>query len=121
MKKKNNMKKKNIFQQIISKEIYSNIVYEDDNYLACYDIYPKASKHIILFPKILVKTLNELKKNTHENLISDMFFIAIKISKKLGIDKTGYRVVFNCNSDAGQEIYHIHMHILGGSKLGSFA
>jgi len=105
-----------IFDKIISKEISSEIVYEDNNYLAFKDINPQAPVHILIIPKKRIPTINDLDKDD-SNTIGEMTLIARDIAKLLNIDKDGYRLVFNCNEDGGQTVFHIHLHLLGGRSL----
>ena len=106
-----------IFDKIISKEIPSDIVYEDDNYLAFKDINPQAPIHILIIPKKRIATINDIDKADAEN-IGNMIFIAKNIAKSLDIAEDGYRLVFNCNNYGGQTVYHIHLHLLGGRQFG---
>jgi len=105
-----------IFNKIISKEINADIIYEDDTVLAFKDINPQAPVHILIIPKIEIATINDISIND-KDLIGHIFIVATKLAKKLNIDKSGYRLVFNCNEDGGQTVYHIHMHLIGGRKL----
>jgi|TARA_B110000263_G_C15007743_1_gene373543 histidine triad (HIT) family protein len=105
-----------IFDKIISKEISSEIVYEDNNYLAFKDINPQAPVHILIIPKKRIPTINDLDKDDSKT-IGEMTLIARDIAKLLNIDKDGYRLVFNCNEDGGQTVFHIHLHLLGGRSL----
>ena len=105
-----------IFTKIINKEIEANILYEDDNLLAFEDINPQAPIHILIIPKKEIKTINDIE-DSDKTLIGEMFLAAKKIAKKINIDKKGYRLIFNCNEDGGQTIFHIHMHLLAGRKL----
>ena len=105
-----------IFKKIIEKEIDADIIYEDDRILAFNDINAKAPIHILIIPKKEIPTLNDIK-DEDKDLIGHMFVVLSKIAKKLNINEKGYRIVFNCGADAGQTVYHIHMHLLGGRKL----
>lgn len=105
-----------IFCKIIKGEIPSNKVYEDDTVLAFYDINPQAPIHILVIPKKHIPSILELSKED-EKLVYHMYEVINKIAKEKQIDKTGYRVVTNCGEDAGQEVMHLHFHILGGAKL----
>ncbi len=105
-----------IFCKIVNGEIPADIVYEDEKYMAFKDINPKAPIHILIIPKEHIEKLADID-DARKNLIGDMTIVANKVAKQLGIDKTGYRVVINNGPDAGQEVYHIHMHLLGGKKL----
>ena len=105
-----------IFKKIIDREIESEIVYEDQNVICINDINPQAPIHLLIIPKKIIETINDIDiENKH--LIADMVFAAKKIAKNLKIDKEGYRLVFNCNDDGGQTVYHIHMHFLAGRKF----
>ncbi|MBK9097839.1 MAG: histidine triad nucleotide-binding protein [bacterium] len=106
-----------IFSKIISKEIPAEIVYETDNVLAFKDIKPQAPVHILIIPKIEIPKVSDIKGTEHSTLLGEMFDAANKLAKDLGIDKNGFRLVFNCGNDGGQEVYHIHMHLLGGRHM----
>jgi histidine triad (HIT) family protein len=104
----------NIFEKIIAKEIPANIVYEDDHSLAFHDINPQAPIHTLVIPKKSVNNIQNVDANTMGHLV-----VAIQnVASKLGLDKSGYRVITNNGEDAGQEVEHLHFHILGGTKLG---
>ena len=105
-----------IFAKIIRKEIPSDIVYEDDVMLAFRDINPKAPEHILLIPKKPVATVNDIEESDAE-LVGQMVLRAAKIAKDLGFAGEGYRLVFNCNKHGGQDVYHIHLHLLGGRQM----
>ena len=105
-----------IFCKIVGGEIPADIVYEDEKYMAFKDINPKAPIHILIIPKKQIEKLSDID-DSNKNIIGDMVIVANKVAEQLGIDKTGYRVVINNGPDAGQEVYHIHMHLLGGKKL----
>ena len=107
-----------IFCKIINKEIPSTVVYEDEEILAFKDINPAAPVHILVIPKKHVKSVIELKESD-EALIGKIFTVINKIAKEQGVDKSGFRVVTNCGEDAGQEVGHLHLHILGGKKMGT--
>ena len=105
-----------VFCKIVNKEIPADIVYEDEKYMAFKDINPKAPIHILIIPKEHIEKLADID-DTNKGIIGDMAVVANKVAKQLGIDKTGYRIVINNGPDAGQEVYHIHMHLLGGKKM----
>ena len=107
-----------IFCKIVNKELPSKIEYEDEKYMAFYDINPKAPIHLLIIPKKHVENLNDLDESDI-GIVSDMALLAKNLAKKMGIDKSGYRIVINNGPDSGQEVYHIHMHLLGGNFLGS--
>jgi histidine triad (HIT) family protein len=106
-----------IFSKIISKEIPADIVYETDHVLAFKDIKPQAPVHILIIPKIEIPKVSDIKGKEHAALLGEMFDAANKLAKDLGIDKNGFRLVFNCGNDGGQEVFHIHMHLLGGRHM----
>ena len=105
-----------IFKKILDKEIKSEIVYEDQNVICINDINPQAPIHLLIIPKKIIETIDHIDID-NKHLIADMVFAAKKIAKNLKIDKKGYRLVFNCNDDGGQTVYHIHMHFLAGRKF----
>ena len=105
-----------IFDKILSKEIPADIVYEDSNFLAFNDINPQAPIHILIIPKKRIPTINDIAPSD-SNLIGEMVLIAQKIAKDKEINDDGYRLIFNCNDNGGQTVYHIHLHLIGGRKL----
>ena len=105
-----------IFSKIINKEIKSDIVYEDSQILAFEDVNPQAPVHILIIPKKEIKTINDIEVDDIE-VIGKLFLAAKDIAKEKKIDKDGYRVVMNCNDYAGQTVFHIHLHLLGGRKF----
>lgn len=107
-----------IFQKIINKEIPAEIIYQDELVTAFVDIAPKAPVHILIVPNKAIATLNDATKND-ELVLGRMMLTAKQIAHNLGIAKDGYRVIMNCNEHGGQEVFHIHLHLLGGKKLGS--
>jgi histidine triad (HIT) family protein len=111
------MTEETIFSKIIRKEIPSDIVYQDDFVTAFRDISPRAPTHILIIPNKLIPTVNDIEVED-ELMIGKMFTAARKLAKEEGIDQDGYRLIMNCNSHGGQEVYHIHMHLLGGRPLG---
>ena len=106
----------NIFNKIINKEIEADIVFENEKVIAFKDINPVAPIHVLIIPKKNIKTINDIQSNDKE-LMGELFLVAKKIAKDYNIDKNGYRLIFNCNDDAGQTVFHIHMHLLAGRKL----
>jgi len=105
-----------IFKKIIDKELPADIIYEDDNILCFKDINNVAPIHYLIIPKKDIKSVNDLN-DSDKILIGELFIGAKHIAKSLNIDKSGYRLVINCNEDAGQTVFHLHMHIIGGRKL----
>ncbi len=106
-----------IFSKIINNEIKADIFYETENILCFKDINPVAPHHLLIIPKIEIPTVNDITSE-HKEILGEMMLAGKKVAKMLKIDKSGYRLVFNCNDDAGQTVFHIHMHLLGGRKLG---
>jgi len=106
-----------IFSKIINKEIPADIVYETDNILAFKDIKPQAPVHILIIPKVEIPKVTDIKGKEHANLLGEMIDAANKLAKDTGISERGFRLVFNCGNDGGQEVYHIHMHLLGGRHM----
>lgn len=105
-----------IFCKIIKGEIPSNKVYEDEDILAFHDINPVAPIHILVIPKKHISMLTDLKPED-EALIGKIYTTINKIAENEGFKEQGYRVIANCGKDSGQEVMHIHFHILGGKKL----
>ena len=106
-----------IFSKIIAKEIPADIVYEDDLVLAFKDIQPQAPVHILIIPKKEIATVNDVTVED-EVMLGRLFTVAAKIAKEQRIDASGYRLMVNVNKDGGQEVFHLHMHLLGGRSLG---
>ena len=105
----------NIFLKIIRKEIPAKIVHEDDLSLAFYDINPKAPVHVLIIPKKPIESLEEVSQED-QLLMGHLFLVLQKIARELGVAEAGYRVVINCRGDGGQEVPHLHLHLLGGRK-----
>ena len=106
-----------IFKKIIDKEIPADIIYEDNDSLAFKDINPQAKVHVLVIPKKEIKSLNDISEEDIM-LLGKLQLLISKLAKDLGIADNGYRVISNVNGDGGQEVYHIHYHILGGDKIG---
>ncbi|MFO7445151.1 MAG: histidine triad nucleotide-binding protein [Ignavibacteriaceae bacterium] len=106
-----------IFSKIIRKEIPADIVYESDNVLAFRDIDPKAPVHILIIPKIEIAKAADINGKEHAEILGEMFDAANKLAKENGIDKDGFRLVINNGDNGGQDVYHLHMHLLGGRKM----
>ena len=105
-----------IFKQIIDKEIPADIVYEDDLCLAFKDISPQAPTHILLIPKKEIVSMADVKEEDKE-IIGHMMVKASEIARNEGLEESGYRLVTNTNEDAGQSVFHLHFHLLGGRKM----
>ncbi len=106
-----------IFSKIINKEIPAEIVFETENILAFKDINPQAPVHILIIPKTEIPKVTDLNGKEHAALLGDMIDAANKLAKKNGIDESGFRLVFNCGDNGGQEVYHLHLHLLGGRQM----
>lgn len=106
-----------IFSKIINREIPANIVYETDSVLAFRDINPQAPTHILIIPKIEIPKVTDIKGSEHAELLGEMYDAANKIAKDEGIAENGFRLVMNCGNNGGQEVYHLHMHLLGGRQM----
>ena len=105
-----------LFLKIINREIPADIVYETDEVLAFRDIAPKAPTHILVIPKIHLRTANDIEPQ-HAELVGKLFLAAKELASQEGIAEEGYRLVMNCNPAGGQEVYHIHLHLLGGRQM----
>lgn len=106
-----------IFTKIINKEIPGDIVYQDDQVTAFKDIEPQAPIHILIVPNKEIPTVNDVTVQD-EQVIGHMFTVAKQLAQDFGIAESGYRLLVNCNGDANQEVFHLHMHMFGGRKLG---
>ena len=111
------MPEETIFRKIINKEIPSDMLYQDDYITAFRDISPQAKTHILIIPNKLIATANDIEIED-ELLIGKLYTVAKHLAKKEGVAESGYRLIMNCNADAGQEVFHIHLHLLGGEPLG---
>ena len=105
-----------LFCRIIAGEIPATKVYEDDTLVAFNDINPQAPMHALIVPRVHVATLNDLGA-THDAVVGAMVRRAAAIASERGFADSGYRTVFNCNADAGQAVFHIHLHVLGGRTM----
>lgn len=105
-----------MFCKIVAGEIPAKTVYEDEEVLAFEDINPQAPLHVLVIPKRHLSTLNDLQA-ADDSLVGTMVRRGSAIASERGVDAGGYRAVFNCNSDAGQTVFHIHLHVLGGRRM----
>ena len=108
-----------LFERIIAGEIPSDKVYETETTFAFRDIQPQARVHVLVVPKKRYRNVAELAA-ADPQLLGDMVSTAAKVAELEGITESGYRVVFNTDSDAGQTVFHVHAHVLGGERLGFF-
>jgi histidine triad (HIT) family protein len=106
-----------IFSKIISKEIKADIVFESDSVIAFKDINPQAPVHILIVPKIEIPKVTDLKGKEHAELLGEMIDVANKLAKENHIAEEGFRLVMNCGQKGGQEVYHLHIHLLGGRQM----
>lgn len=111
------MAEETIFSKIIRKEIPADVVYEDELVTAFRDINPRAPTHILIIPNKLIPTVNDVTEDD-EATMGRMFTVARKLAEQEGVSEDGYRLLVNCNTHGGQEVYHIHMHLVGGRPLG---
>ncbi|MBD3420011.1 MAG: HIT domain-containing protein [Chitinivibrionales bacterium] len=111
------MTEETIFSKIIRREIPADIVYEDESVVAFKDIHPKAPQHILIIPRKIIPTANEATEND-EKMLGHLITIAAQIAKQNGFADDGYRLMINCNKHGGQEVYHLHLHLLGGKPIG---
>lgn len=105
-----------IFSKIIKREIPADIVYEDDEVLAFRDINPQAPTHVLIIPKIEIATVNDIQPEQAE-LVGKLVLAAQSIARQEGIAEDGYRLVINCNRHGCQEVFHLHLHLIGGKQL----
>jgi histidine triad (HIT) family protein len=105
----------NIFLKIIEKKISARIAYEDDQCLAFHDINPQAPVHVLIIPKKVIATHDDVTEDDQE-LLGHLLLVAKKLAKQLGLNG-GYRLVLNCNQDGGQTVPHLHLHLLGGRHM----
>ena len=103
-----------LFCKMVSGVIKPAVVFEDDTVLAFRDINPQAPTHILIIPKVHISNLNELN-DTH--LAGKLLQTAAELAQREGLSESGYRTVFNCNNQGGQEVYHLHLHLLGGRQM----
>ena len=106
-----------LFEKIIAGDLPATIVYRDARVVAFMDIRPAAPVHILIVPKKVIPTTDDVA-DEDESLIGHMVIVARDIAREQGIAKSGYRLIINCNPDSGQEVYHLHLHVLGGRPLG---
>ncbi len=107
----------NIFEKIVKGELPADIVYQDDQVTAFRDIRPAAPTHILIVPNKPIPTVNDVQPED-EPLLGHMIYVAKQLAEKEGIAKDGYRLIINCNQHGGQEVYHLHLHLIGGRPLG---
>ncbi len=106
-----------LFTKIINKEIPADILFQDEDVTVFRDIAPQAPEHILIIPNKLIPTVNDVTE-ADQMVLGKLFITAAKMAKNLNIADDGYRLLINCNRHGGQEVYHLHMHLLGGEPIG---
>lgn len=107
----------NIFKQIVDGEVDADIVYQDERVTAFRDIAPKAPTHILIVPNRVIETVDDIA-DEDEALIGHMVVVARDLARREGIAESGYRLLVNCREHGGQEVYHLHVHLMGGRPMG---
>lgn len=111
------IEKGSVFTKIIERELEGTIVYEDDDIIAFVPLRLQAPTHLLIVPKKEIHTINDVSEED-TMMLGRLFLVAKKLAKENGISETGYRLTMNINEDAGQSVFHLHMHLLGGKDLG---
>lgn len=105
-----------LFCKISSGKIPAHIVFENTDVVAFHDIHPAAPTHLLIVPKKHISTINDCEKQD-ESLLGQMILVAKSLAKQNNLNDAGYRLIFNVNSDGGQQVFHIHLHVLGGRQM----
>jgi histidine triad (HIT) family protein len=106
-----------LFERIVARELPATILHQDERVTAFRDINPQAPVHILIVPNKAIPTANDIA-DSDEALIGHMFTVARDLARREGIADDGYRLIINCNAHGGQEVYHLHVHLVGGAPLG---
>jgi histidine triad (HIT) family protein len=106
-----------LFEKIVAREIPATIVFQDNRVTAFRDIHPRAPVHILVVPNKAIPTANDIA-DEDEALVGHMFTVARRLAREEGIAEKGYRLIINCNEHGGQEVFHLHVHLVGGAPLG---
>lgn len=106
-----------LFERIVARELPADIVYQDEEVTAFRDIHPRAPVHILVVPNKPIPTANDIA-DADAPLVGKLLVVARKLAREAGIAEDGYRLIINCNRHGGQEVYHLHLHLLGGAPLG---
>jgi histidine triad (HIT) family protein len=106
-----------LFCKFVSREIPTQVVYEDEHALAFRDINPQAPTHILVIPRMHIENLAAMQAE-HAGLMGHLLWVCAEIARQEGVEAEGYRVVLNTNRAAGQSVYHLHFHLLGGRQMG---
>ncbi|NRA70458.1 MAG: HIT domain-containing protein [Gammaproteobacteria bacterium] len=112
------MSEPTLFSKIVAKEIPADIVYQDELVTAFRDIAPKTPTHILIVPNKIIPTVDDVVAED-EQALGRMIIVAAKLAKEEGISEDGYRLIINCKEHGRQEVYHVHMHLVGGVQLGT--
>lgn len=105
-----------LFCKILDGEIPCDKVFENDHVIAFRDVNPQAPTHVLVIPRKHISTINDLTSDD-KNIVGEMMLAAQEVAKQEGIEESGYRLIMNCNEGAGQTVFHIHLHILGGRRM----
>lgn len=105
-----------LFCKILDGEIPCDKVFENDHVIAFRDVNPQAPTHVLVIPRKHISTVNDLTEDD-KNIVGEMMLAAQQVAKQDGIEEDGYRLVMNCNEGAGQTVFHIHLHVLGGRGM----
>ena len=106
-----------LFCKILAADIPADIVYESDTAIAFRDLNPQAPTHVLIIPRKHIATINDISEEDHQ-LVGSLYSAARHVARQEGVAEEGYRAVMNCNARAGQTVFHIHLHLLGGRDLG---
>jgi histidine triad (HIT) family protein len=107
-----------LFERIAAGELPADIVHQDAEITAFRDIHPRAPVHVLIVPNKPIPTANDITE-ADAPLVGRLFLVARDLARKLGIAEDGYRLIINCNRNGGQEVYHLHLHLIGGAPLGA--
>ena len=116
-KKAKALAEKSVFEKIVDRELPATILFEDEEIMAFIPLRKQAPVHILIIPKKRIVSVNEIKEGEAE-LVGKMFIVAQNLAREYKIDSTGYRLVLNTNEDAGQSVFHLHVHLIGGKRTG---
>ncbi len=106
-----------LFCKIAAGELDTELVYEDEEVVAFNDLNPQAPIHVLVIPRKHIATLNDLEP-ADAGLVGRLYLAATTLARKKGVDDSGYRTLMNCNADGGQTVFHLHLHLLGGRRMG---
>ena len=111
------MSEETLFSKIVRREIPADIIFQDERVTAFRDINPQAPTHVLVVPNKLIATVNDVGEED-EGVLGHMFVVAARVAEQEGIAAHGYRLIVNCGRHGHQEVFHLHMHLLGGRPLG---